>query len=316
MLQKLNQLIYRSKYVYARNLNLAAPVDVSLELSSYCTNACGYCYHGSPKELPFKRNKMDTQLALKIIDQAAALGVHSLKFNGRGESTMHNDFEEITFYARERAKGRTFIDRLTNSNFNFKHNREDIFRGLCNQTKVKVSFDSFRKDIFEKQRKGSKYEETLANMSKFYNYAGRNNEMVVQAVRTKLNADEDLEGEIKRRFPSATASIRDVVGGRINRDLSAIETKKRDVDNRESCIQAHARLIIHADGKTSPCCPAFKEDLLIGDLNTQTLLEVWKSKQANDLRKSLKNKTAFDKDPCKNCSSHESYKGYRAPWNS
>jgi len=316
MLQKLRHAIYRYKYVNAPKLNLSKPVDVSLELSSFCTNSCNYCYHSAPKELPFTRGKMSRGLAFKIIDESYGLGVHSLKWNYRGEATMNPIFEEVVAHAKRLARGSIFIDRILNSNFNFKYGREDIFRGLLNQTKVKVSFDSFRKDIFENQRKGSKYEETLANMSKFYNYKNRDNEMVVQAVRTKLNKDEDLEGEIKRRFPSATASIRDVVAGRVNRDLSSVVVKDRDLGNRQSCVQAHARLIINHDGKVTVCCPDIGSKIIVGDANEDHIKDIWKSKEAVEIRRSLKNKTAFEKDPCKGCSSFESYKGFKPLWNS
>jgi radical SAM protein with 4Fe4S-binding SPASM domain len=308
--------LYRFKYVNATWLNLAKPVDVSLELSSFCTNSCGYCYHGDPKTLPFTRGHMPLQLAGKILKESAELGVHSIKTNFRGESTMNPNFYAITRVAKEFASGATFIDRITNSNFNFRLEREDIFQGLCFQTKVKISFDSFIKDIFERQRKGSKYEATLANITKFYNYPGRKNEMVIQAVRTTLNANEDLEKEIKSRWPSAIVSIRDCVEGRVNKDLSETVTKKRDEENRQSCIQAHARLMIHHDGRVAVCCPDIKGKLIIGDAKTEHIGQIWKSKKAYEIRKSLKDKTAFKEDPCKTCSSFESYKGFTPGWKS
>jgi radical SAM protein with 4Fe4S-binding SPASM domain len=316
MFKRYRHFVYRTKYVNAPIMNLDRPVDVSLELSSYCTNQCGYCYHSAANDLPFKRGKMTKALASKILHDAAELEVHAVKFNYRGESTMNPHFEEITHLAKSLAGKWTFIDRVTNSNFNFKHDREDIFRGLCNQTKVKVSFDSFKKDIFEKQRKGSKYEETLANITKFYNYTGRDNELVVQAVRTTLNADEDLEAEIKSRWPNATASIRDVVEGRVKKDISEILVKRRDFDNRQSCIQAHARLMINHDGMVQVCCPDIGSKLIIGDANTQSIHTIWNSQKAKDIRASLLNKKAFELDPCKTCSSHESFKGYEPPWQS
>lgn len=314
MLKFINYQWYRFKYTNAPYLNLSSPVDVSLELSSYCTNACGYCYHSTPRNLPFKKGFMSHSLAIKILNEAADIGVNSLKFNFRGESTMNPRFEDVTAYAKSKARGSTFIDRLTNSNFNFKHTREDIFRGLCNQTKVKVSFDSFIKEIFEEQRTGSKYEATIANIEKFYNYPGRSNELVIQSVRTLRNKDEDLESEIKRRWPSATVSVRDVVEGRVNKDLSSITIRNRDMENRQSCVQAHARLMIAHDGKVQVCCPDIGSKLLIGDANTEHIKDIWKSKKAIEIRKSLIDKTAFKNDPCKTCSSFESYRGYEPPW--
>lgn len=316
MLKNINYGLYRFKYNYSKYLKLKKPVDVSLELVAACTNSCGYCYFGDRKNLPFKQGLMKPELAFKILDDAEQIGVNSLKFNYRGESTMHPDFEMITWYAKKLAHGSTFIDRVTNSNFNFKYDNESVFRGLCHQTKVKISFDSFIKEIFEEQRKGSKYEQTIANINKFYNYPNRSNTMVIQSVRTQMNKDEDLEYEIKSRWPSASVSIRDCVTGRNDHDLSNVVVKDRDFSDRQSCTQFHARLIIGHNGIVSGCCPDIRQSLTIGNANTQSLNEIWNSPSATIFRKSLLDKSAFKSDPCKNCSSFETFKGFKRVWDS
>lgn len=308
--------LYRRRYTGAVNKNNKFPIDLSIELAGVCNSACQYCYWNKPKEIPFKPGMMKRDLAYKIIEEGAELGVHSFKTNFRGESTLNPIFEDVTAHAKRLSRGMTYMDRITNSNFQFNENREDIFRGLCNQTKVKVSFDSFIKEIFETQRFGSKYERTIKNIDKFYNYPGRKNELVIQSVRTMQNKDEDLEHEIKRRWPSATASIRDVVGGRVSGDLSDVIVKERDFANRQPCVQAFARLMVRWDGKVGACCPDIKGEIVLGDSKIQHLREIWNSTEAYNLRMELKNKTAFERDPCKTCSSFESYSGYTAPWNS
>lgn len=312
----LRRFAYRFKYRYGKHLPITVPVDVSLELTSFCTNSCGYCYHSDRGNLPFTKGFMDRNMALGLVTQAGKLGVNSIKFNYRGESTMHPNFEEITRHAKRFASGSTFLDRLTNSNFNFRNDRDDIFRGLCHQTKVKVSFDSFVKDIFEKQRKGSNYEATIKNIEKFYNYRGRENVLVIQAVRTSANQNEDLEWEIKHRWPEAVASIRDCVEGRVNKDLSSIITKQRDGSERIPCQQAFVRLIAHHDGKVTACCPDIRGILELGNANSESLLDIFNSPSAKMLRESLKNKSAFKSDPCKTCSSFETYKGFKPKWES
>ncbi len=317
LMKKLDYFLYRYKYRRGQHLNLKVPVDVSLELSSACNQACVYCYHADPGNLPFDRKIMPMQTALTIIEQAAEIGVNSIKFNYRGESTLHPNFEAITAYAKSFARGATFIDRLTNSNFKFKTDREDIFEGLCNQTKVKVSFDSFRKEIFETQRAGGIFELAIANVDKFYHHKNRKEtELVLQAVRTSRNADEDIEGFVKARWPSATVSIRDVVEGRVDKDLSGLEPKARDLNNRQSCLQAHVRLIFGYHGRAQACCPDIASKIMLGDIREQTVKEIFNNAVAKQLRKDLKSGAAFDKDPCKTCSSFESYEGFQPVWTS
>lgn len=320
VMKKLRHFLYRYNYTNGPNLNLTKPVDVSLELSSACDMACEYCYHSASNEIPFVKGIMDKNLAFKIILECADLGVNSIKFNYRGEGTINPAYREITDLAKKFARGSTFIDRLANSNFKFHpRRRDDIFLGLSNLTKVKVSYDSFIPSVFETQRKGGNHALTTENINLFYNHPERiksETEIVIQAVRTKLNKDEDIYSEVKKRWPSAGVSIRDMVAGRGDADLSSLENRTRDLSERQSCIQAHVRLMIHWDGRVAPCCPAIGNNLLIGNINEQSVTQIFNSMEAKTLRRELKDKTAFTREPCKSCSSFESYKGFKAVWNS
>lgn len=322
LLQKFNYNKYRFKYRYGRELSshklLKVPVDVSLELSSQCNMACEYCYHSDQDKLPFQKGIMSLETGKKIIKQSADIGVHSLKFNWKGESTINPHFKELTQYAKDLAHGPVFIDRLTNSNFKFRNDKDDIFDGLCNQTKVKISYDSFRKEVFESQRAGGDHDLTTRNLDKFYNYPKRKDtEIVIQAVRTKLNYNEDIEGQCKRRWPTATISIRDMVGGRVDKDLDDLEAKQRDISGRQSCIQAHVRLIFNWEGKAFPCCPDIEETLCLGDINQETVFDIFNSFKSHMLKAKLLDKTAFAQyKACMNCSSFESYKGFTPVWTS
>lgn len=314
ILHKLKYAFYRYKYIHADKLNLTKPVDVSLELASHCNLSCSYCYHSDPKNLPFERGIMDLNTAKLIIVEAANLGVNSLKFNWKGESTINPHFQEITKFAKDHADGLTFIDRLTNSNFKFISDRSDIFEGLCNQTKVKISFDSFIPEVMESQRTGAIHSQIMKNIDIFYNHPNRKDtKIVIQAVRTLLNKDEDFKYQAEKRWPGVEISIRDMVAGRSGKDLSHLENKKRDSSNRQTCLQAHNRLVFNWKGEAMMCCVDLSEKLNVGNIKDESLYNIFNSLKAKSIRKSLKDKTAFDHDPCKSCSSFESYKGYKAP---
>jgi radical SAM protein with 4Fe4S-binding SPASM domain len=114
----------------------------------------------------------------------------------------------------------------------------------------------------------------------------------------------------------AGVSIRDMVSGRVDKDLSDLENRKRDLSERQSCIQAHARLIFDWEGNAYPCCVDIAQTLKLGSINENSIKEIFNSHEARKLRDALKTKAAFCSGTCKNCSSFESYKGYKAPWGS
>ena len=307
---------YRIKYNYGRFLPLQKPVDVSLELSSFCNMRCVYCYHTDQDGLPFKTDYMHLNLARYIIQQVGDAKIPSVKFNWRGESSLNPDYKNVLHFAADTFENLGYpFDRLINSNFMFVKDRAEIIRAMSRQTKVKVSFDSFIPAVYEHQRKWGIHKNVLRNIDDFYNLDS-GAYLVIQAVRTKANYDEDIAGEIKRRWPKAGISIRNVVAGRNEIDTSELIDDTRVGKGRIPCRQAFVRLIVAHDGNVSPCCPDIKQQLILGDANMDTLVDIFNNDKANALRKSLRDKTAFASDPCKNCSSHESFAGYKPAWNS
>lgn len=317
MNKPLAYFLYRLKYRYAPQLRLQKPVDVSLELSSFCNQFCSYCYHYASKNLPFDKGFMSFRTAEWIIADSASIKVPALKFNYRGESTMNPDFARIVNFAYEHAKDNTFIDRVLNSNFKFDSNKSEVFEAMCTLTKVKVSFDSFIPEVMHEQRGGSIHSLAMKNIDIFYNHPKRKNtKLVIQAVRTKLNKDEDIMGQAKARWPEALVSIRDMVAGRVEKDLTKLENKTRDFSNRQSCLQAAARLIFDHQGNAQVCCPDIKSELQIGNIKDLSIIQIWNHDKVKQLRKDLLSKKAFENSPCANCSSFESFKGYKHPWGS
>lgn len=311
-----NHYKYRKAYTTAVGSDRKTPVDVTLELASLCNMSCTYCYHSDKKNLPFQTGIMEYKTAEKIINQAADVDAYSMKFNWRGEPSLNPRFKDIVELSRSRARGHTLMERFTNSNFKFHESREDIFDGFAAMTKVKISYDSFNAEVFEKQRKGGIHEVTSNNIDLFYNMKGRKTEMVIQAVRTINNKDEDIHGLVKKRWPHASVSIRDMVEGRVNKDLESLAVKRRDHSERQSCVQAHARLIFSWDGKASPCCPDIGGSLAVGSIKDESVYDIWNGFKAKRLREMLLDKSAFKTDPCKNCSSFETFKGFTPNWES
>lgn len=314
----LNYVKYRLAYRNANKLDHKKPVEVALELSSACNMHCQYCYHASPTTLPFKKGFMSLPIAKSIVAEAASLKVPAIKVNYRGEATLNPHFKDIAEFIKQHATNDTFIDRVINSNFNFREYSEDIFNGLKFFTKIKVSFDSFTPEVMEFQRSGSNHNRIMKNISTFHDhYMTKENTLVIQAVRTKLNKDEDIKGLVKKYWPKAKVSIRDMVTGRVVSETSdLLENKSRDKLERQACLQAFARLIFNHEGIAQSCCPDIKSQLQIDSISNISMYEIWNHNNAQFLRLKLKDKSAFNEEPCKSCPSFESYSGYKHPWGS
>ena len=58
--------------------------------------------------------------------------------------------------------------------------------------------------------------------------------------------------------------------------------------NKESvCKMPFRRLAIFADGRVAPCCSLYSNNLIVGNIKTQSLEEIWNGKEINKLREEL-----------------------------
>lgn len=75
----------------------APPLAVLLELTHRCPLACPYC--SNPLQLVGLREELDTAQWLRVLEQAAELGVLQAHFSG-GEPTLRRDLAELLRHAR------------------------------------------------------------------------------------------------------------------------------------------------------------------------------------------------------------------------
>src|SRR3990172_6580910 len=99
ILQNLKYRIYRLKWDLYPKLGIVSsfPFHVDLETTDACNLKCIMCVHGTSSDV--KTGMVDTAFAKRLIDQLAANGCYSIKFNWRGEPSLHKDLVPLVGYA-------------------------------------------------------------------------------------------------------------------------------------------------------------------------------------------------------------------------
>ncbi|WP_049622798.1 pyrroloquinoline quinone biosynthesis protein PqqE [Frateuria defendens] len=77
----------------------APPLAILLELTHRCPLACPYC--SNPLRLVGMRQELATEDWLRVLDQAAELGILQVHFSG-GEPSLRKDLPQLIAHARER----------------------------------------------------------------------------------------------------------------------------------------------------------------------------------------------------------------------
>lgn len=304
---------YRTAWNDATIKDPQIPLNVDIELSSVCNLKCPFCFRSDPA---FKNpNKfMDSDMAIDIIDDAGKLGVPALKFNWRGEPTLHPDFSEILHYAYAdrvhtieecealRKKGysgylgrEVFHELLVNTNGNVP---DRAFAGLMLASKVMISLDSMNPKTYAEMRRGGSLDRALDTIASLIRTGHKN--VWVRRVINSTNREEHFVEDVRDRFGSDVKIAEHFEFFRADKSAACSERP------RTYCGYPSQRIVIASDGKMFPCCVDYDETMPLGKYPSDSLYSVWKSASLNQIRSDLR-AGIFKSDACKNCTSFMAY---------
>lgn len=275
------------------------PLCVDIETAASCDLACPFCFRQSiatPDKL------MREELAYRIIDQCAELGVPSIKLNWRGEPLLNPKLPAIMAYAKRRGILETIIntDAVTLTE---EKSRALIEAGL---DLLIYSFDGGTKETYERMRPGrfhvNRFEEVYANIRRLAEIRGdlgaafpRTQIQMVLTEDTYREQDEffrlfedcvddvsvkayterggvlsDLDGESRER-------VRGFLEER-GMPASTPSWRNRQGDvmvslGRLPCEQIYQRLMVTYNGSVSMCCYDWGNEHPVGYVDGQTIEE-------------------------------------------
>lgn len=280
---------------YSRTLELSPkPLHVDIELTNYCNLMCPMC----------ERNKMTRQLGYmdykvfcSIIDQCAQFDICSVKLNLWGESLLHDDLFRMIEYARKR-------NIYTQFNTNLTLLTEEMIKKLIlsGLHRITLSVESVIKDIYEKTRKGSNFEDAIVNLCNFIKLKplGQEPLITLQIIRMKRNFKyiPDFIEKFKERVDYISVTNISSVSG----DPLILEESMIDYTSlpKVPCRELWQRLSVHWNGNVTTCCADFDGLLTLGNVQNKTLMALWHSGELNKLRQRHK-KLDFEELPCEAC---------------
>ena len=256
------------------------PLCIDIETAAICDLACPFCYRES---LATPDKIISEKLFKNIVDQAAEMGVPSMKFNYRGEPLMHPKLHKMINYAKKKGILETII------NTNATYLTEETSKRLIDSGLdfMIYSFDGGTKETYEKMRPGrfkkNKFEDVYNNIVGFSNVRENMNAKFprtkVQMILTKEAYPEQASFfDLFHNFvDEVTVTQYSERGGNIE-DLNASDKKRykklcNDLnlpdnspylkksdgsisisDSRVPCGQPYQRMFVTYDGRVAMCC--------------------------------------------------------------
>lgn len=255
----------------------AFPKVVLVDTCSYCNLQCSMCVHRNMKR---EKGIMPWDLFTKIIDEIAAIDknvrIWMIFF---GEPFILKKRKPTIFDLIAYAKGQGLTDVVVNSNGNLMD--EDSARHVIESGLDAIYFgvDACTPETYNKLRVGGDYDTTVNNILRLLELKKELNSakpsVFVQFVEMDANKNEK-EAFIKFwSSKNVTVKIRPKVSW-----AGSIEAPNLVLGNKDRwpCHWAMQTMSITDQGKVVTCAVDLDARFVAGDINTNTIKEIWNGK--------------------------------------
>lgn len=294
------------------------PRALVLDITNRCNAKCSWCPQPELEDL----GAMKMPLYHKIIDDYASRG-GVVRFGTFGEPLMDKTFAEKITYLKKYPSIRK-VEVVTNAFFlNEKMSSHLIGCGVD----VEISLDEMEKETFEKIKKMS-YDVVRANVLKFLELNDRAAKPVNVNFRVKssLSRAKTMGHELFHKITRHRCTVEltpieedSITGwaGRFDKEAFYQEhmqsagivkkhnNKQFNKTNTAPCNQLWKWMVIYWDGRVVLCCVDMFSSNVLGDLNEQTIEDVWKNSPVlSGLRQKMIRRKRFEIPICRDCDLH------------
>jgi MoaA/NifB/PqqE/SkfB family radical SAM enzyme len=249
------------------------PEIVQIEATNICNAKCVFC----PRDDMHRRQGiMTVELFKKIVDECAALGITHVRMHNYGEALMDRKLVEKVRYAKQ--KGIREVGMISNGSLI----TEPVAKGMIEAglDAINISVDASGKEVFEATRIGLNYEKVIGNIERLVRLRAesgkRRPKLILSFVRQNNSADEQA-------FIEHWRSIADKVHITDLHNWAGTLNKESDVNY--PCYRPWLTFTVLWDGRVSLCCADFDGKTILGNLNNQTIAEVWNAEPYRNARR-------------------------------
>ncbi len=272
------------------------PEYLNLELTAVCDAKCIHC----PRhDMDRKVKPIDFELFKKIVDEAAELKVPIISPNGYGELLTLKNLPDYLAYIRSK-KHRFTIAVNTNAHQFDEEKRKMFFEYEVDF--MNVCLDGATHETMAKVREKLNPARIENNLNALFKER-KERKTKIPKVRLGFVVIPENQHETEM-FLKKWKGIADIVGldGYSNRlDSVKKEMGVPGLKSPGSCVLPFNTLNIWSDGKSVICCQDWNEEHLVGDVNSETIKQIWTGKELTKIRDAHMRKMGKDIEACKKC---------------
>lgn len=254
------------------------PSLVHIELTNICQLHCVMCPISVMKR---EKGYMNIGLFKKIIDELSLSPVETVALSFFGESLLHKQFPDFLRIAKSAGLNVFLSTNGLNLSYEIAH---AIIENSMDM--LIVSYDSSKSDTYKNIRRGGDIDKLNNNLERFLRMKGRKPPLVVLQCIEFSNIMTNIE-KVKDYWQKydvivAARPAHDWLGN--ISDITQVSLENKKGKDYGICDQPWRHAVIYWDGCVGPCCNFYDKQVVLGNLNNATLLEIWNGKKAEDFR--------------------------------
>jgi len=290
---KIKRLKLAADYLLKKSRTVSYPSHIGIETTNNCNLDCIMCpRHDMTRPV----QDMDMQVFRKIINDIKG-EVEMVWLQHYGEPFLDKKIFEKIKYAKTNGL-QTGIS--SNGTALSSSVIEDIFES--GHDYIIFAFDGASKETYEKIRLGANFEHVTSNIKKFLEMKIKNKINIFTVLQ--LICMSETEDEIQDFI--SQWDIDGVDGIRIRQVThSGNNGKFNNQSKKQPCYWLWSDPHIQVDGTVVPCCQDVNAVYPIGNINEQSLGEIWNSKKMIKLREKHIDGDLEDISLCQNCNMYQ-----------
>jgi len=293
-LNPFNEIYHSKEYTEVLKHPLVGfPYIVDIELTNYCNLDCLFC---GQQTMARPRGFMSQKIFKKIVDECSKHKT-SIRIIRWGEPFLHPQIIDFCRYAK--FKG-ILLHITTNGLLITEQQMKELIEiGLDS---LIFSFQGATKERYEIMRNNNQYDKLKENILKFVELRGEYQKPFIHISSTMT---DETEKEINA-FKNHWENIVDSVGiGKTNLSRLSIgqiksleNMKKLELLQKQEtiekiyrpCTEVYQKLSIDWDGKVAGCCLDWDNYFMVGDLEKDTIKNIWNNSEKLKIFREMLNK--------------------------
>ena len=287
----------------------AYPKYIDIELTNHCNLSCYMCPVGT-RAMKREQGFLSIELIDKLCGELQDSDIHGVRLIRWGEPVMHPKFLDILKKLKDTGAAVHF-----NTN-GILLTSEMISRIIDLEIdSVKFSFQGVDRTSYEEMRAGSSWDKLMENIRLMNKLRGDKAKPFIQISTTTTDESQERIDQFLQlvsplcdyanvgRTELCHLNILDMQISE-ERKQKFLELKARETLQKQHlpvCPEVYDKLSVNWDGTVSACCSDYDNMMIVGNLNENTLRDIYTGEKINKIREII-SRDGYDDIPlCKTC---------------